>query len=134
MCSSDLEASGSQEFLASLLAVTLGVAGIAVAWATFSARTLRVPEWRTARTVLEHKFYFDELYDWIFYRPSVLLAATLRDWIERPVILGSLTEIAAVARKASSDLREVQTGLVRTYAFAIAGSVAVLAFVFVWVK
>jgi hypothetical protein len=31
-------------------------------------------------------------------------------------------------------LRGVQTGLVRTYALAIAGSVTVLAFVFVWVK
>src|SRR5262245_24716141 len=129
-----VEASGSQEFLASLLAVTLGVAGIAVAWAMFSARTLRVPEWRAARTLLEHKFYFDELYDAVFYKPSVLLAVALRDWIERPLVLGSLGEIATVARRASNDLREVQTGLVRTYAFAIAGSVAVLAFVFVWVK
>jgi NADH-quinone oxidoreductase subunit L len=129
-----VEASGTQEFVASLLAVTLGVAGIAVAWAMFSARTLRVPQARAARTVLEHKFYFDELYDWVFYRPTVLLAVTLRDWIERPLVLGSLGEIGAVARRASSELREVQTGLVRTYALAIAGSVTVLAFVFVWVK
>jgi NADH-quinone oxidoreductase subunit L len=129
-----VEASGSQELWASVLAVAFGVAGIAVAWAAFSARTLRVPEWRGARTVLEHKFYFDELYDAIFYRPSVLLAVTLRDWIERPLVLGSIGEIGTVARKASSELREVQTGLVRTYALAIAGSVTVLAFVFVWVK
>ena len=100
----------------------------------FSARTLRVPEARGVRTVLEHKFYFDELYDAIFYRPTVLLAVALRDWFERPLVLGSLGEIGTVARKASSELREVQTGLVRTYALAIAGSVTVLAFVFVWVK
>jgi NADH-quinone oxidoreductase subunit L len=129
-----VEASGSQEFLASLLAVTLGAAGITVAWAMFSARRLRVPQARGARTVLEHKFYFDELYDAIFYRPSVLLAVALRDLIERPLVLGSIGEIGAVARKASNELREVQTGLVRTYALAIAGSVTVLAFVFVWVK
>ena len=95
---------------------------------------LSLPEWRAARTVLEHKFYFDELYDAIFYRPAVVLAATLRDGIENPLVLGSLGEIGAVVRKASSELREVQTGLVRTYALAIAGSVTVLAFVFVWVK
>ena len=129
-----VEASGSQELLASLLAVALGVVGIAVAWAVFSARRLRAPEWRGVRTVLEHKFYFDELYDWIFYRPSVLLAATLRDWIERPLVLGSIAEIGGIARKASNELRGVQTGLVRTYALAIAGSVTILAFVFVWVK
>src|SRR5262249_47599994 len=105
-----VEASGTQEFWASALAVTFGVAGIAVAWAMFSARRLRVPQARAVRSVLEHKFYFDELYDAIFYRPSVLLAVKLRDWIEGPIILGSLGEIAAVARKASNDLREVQTG------------------------
>jgi NADH-quinone oxidoreductase subunit L len=129
-----VEPSGSQELLASLLAVTLAVAGIAVAWAAFSARRLRVPQARGVRTVLEHKFYFDELYDAVFYRPTVLLAVTLRDWIERPLVLGSIGEIGAVARKASTELRGVQTGLVRTYALAIAGSVTVLAFVFVWVK
>ena len=51
-------------------------------------------------TVLEHKFYFDELYDAIFYRPTVLLAVALRDWFERPLILGSIGEIGTVARKA----------------------------------
>jgi NADH-quinone oxidoreductase subunit L len=129
-----VEASGTQEFLASLFAVGLAVAGIAIAWAVYSARTLRVPRARITRTVLEHKFYFDELYDAVFYRPAVLLAVTLRDWVERPLVLGSLGSIGAGARKASTELREVQTGLVRTYALAIAGSVTVLAFVFVWVK
>jgi NADH-quinone oxidoreductase subunit L len=86
------------------------------------------------RAVLEHKFYFDELYDAVFYRPAVLLAVALRDWVERPLVLGSLGSIGAGARKASTELREVQTGLVRTYALAVAGSVTVLALVFVWVK
>jgi NADH-quinone oxidoreductase subunit L len=129
-----VEASGTQEFLASLFAVGLAVAGIALAWAVYSVRTLRVPRAQITRTVLEHKFYFDELYDAVFYRPAVLLAVTLRDWVERPLVLGSLGSIGAGARKASTELREVQTGLVRTYALAIAGSVTVLAFVFVWVK
>ena len=57
-----------------MLAVAVGLAGIAVAWAAYSARTLRIPSARPVRAVLEHKFYFDELYDWVFYRPSVALA------------------------------------------------------------
>jgi NADH-quinone oxidoreductase subunit L len=129
-----VEASGTQEFLASFFAVGLGAAGIAVAWAAYSARTLRIPAAPAARALLEHKFYFDELYDAVFYRPAVLLAVALRDWVERPLVLGSLGSIGAGARRASTELREVQTGLVRTYALAIAGSVTVLAFVFVWVK
>ena len=62
------------------------------------------------------------------------LAVALRDWVERPVLLGSIDRIATGARRIGSDSSDVQTGLVRTYALAIAGSVTVLAFVFVWVR
>jgi NADH-quinone oxidoreductase subunit L len=129
-----VEPSGAEDLLASLLAVGLGIAGIVVAWALYSARTVSVPLARAVRALLEHKFYFDEVYDWVFYRPTVLLAATLRDFVERPVLLGSIDSLAAGARRVGDQVTELQTGLVRTYAFAIAGSVTVLALVFVWVK
>jgi NADH-quinone oxidoreductase subunit L len=129
-----VEPSGTQELVASVIAVAVGVAGIAVAWAAYSARTLSIPRARPLRALFEHKFYFDELYDWVFYKPSVALAVALRDWVERPVLLGSIDTIATGARRIGSELTELQTGLVRTYALAIAGSVTVLAFVFVWVK
>jgi NADH-quinone oxidoreductase subunit L len=125
---------GAQDLFASVLAVGVGIAGIAVAWAAYSARTLAIPRARPVRALLEHKFYFDELYDWVFYKPSVALAVALRDWFERPVVLGSINGIATGARRVAGDLSDVQTGLVRTYALAIAGSVTVLAFVFVWVR
>jgi hypothetical protein len=35
------------------------------------------------RAVLEHKFYFDELYDAVFYRPTVFVAVTLRGCVRR---------------------------------------------------
>ena len=66
--------------------------------------------------------------------PTVLLATTLRDFVERPVLLGSIDSLAAGARRLGSEVTGLQTGLVRTYALAIAGSVTVLALVFVWVK
>jgi NADH-quinone oxidoreductase subunit L len=129
-----VEPSGAQEFLASILAVGVGIAGVIVAWALYSARTIAVPRARALQTLLEHKFYFDELYDWVVYRPTALLARTLRDFVERPVLLGSIDSLAAGARRVGDQVTELQTGLVRTYAFAIAGSVTVLALVFVWVK
>jgi NADH-quinone oxidoreductase subunit L len=129
-----VEPSGTQDFVASVLALGLGLLGILVAWAAYSRRTLRVPRARAARAVLEHKFYFDELYDAIFYRPTVLLTSKLRDGFEGPVVVGSITAISAGARRAAGELTEVQTGLVRTYALAIAGGVTVLALVFVWVR
>ena len=129
-----VEPSGVQDLLASILALAFGLAGIAVAWAAYSARTLSIPQARPVRALFEHKFYFDELYDWVFYKPSVALAVALRDWVERPVLLGSIDSIATGARRIGSELSELQTGLVRTYALAIAGSVTVLALVFVWVR
>jgi NADH-quinone oxidoreductase subunit L len=129
-----VEPSGAQDLLASVLAVGLGIAGIAVAWAAYSARTLTIPQVRPVRALLEHKFYFDELYDWVFYRPTVALAVTLRDWVEGPLLLGSIDNIATGARRIGNDLSEIQSGMVRRYAFAVAGGVAVLSLVFVWVK
>jgi NADH-quinone oxidoreductase subunit L len=129
-----IEPSGTQDFLASLGAVSLGVAGIAVAWAVYSARTLKAPAARPMRALLEHRFYFDELYDAVFYRPSVLLAQSLGAYFERPFVLGSLNGIAFGARRVAGEVTQLQTGLVRTYALAIAGSVTVMALVFVWVK
>ena len=99
-----VEPSGTQDLVASIFAVGLGIAGIAVAWAAYSARTLADPAARPVRAVLEHKFYFDELYDWVFYRPSVALAVALRDWVERPVMLGSIDSIATGARRIGSEV------------------------------
>jgi NADH-quinone oxidoreductase subunit L len=129
-----IEPSGTQDVFASVLAVGVAIAGIAAAWAAYSARTLAIPSARLVSALLEHKFYFDELYDWVFYKPSVALAVALRDWVEGPIVLGSIDSIATGARRVADELSDVQTGLVRTYALAIAGSVTVLAFVFVWVK
>jgi NADH-quinone oxidoreductase subunit L len=129
-----VEPSGTQEFWASVAALAFGLAGIAVAWAAYSRRTLRIPEARGARAVLEHKFYFDELYDAVFYRPTVFVAVKLRDAFEGPVVLGSITAISTGARRVAGELSEVQSGLVRSYALAIAGGVTVLALVFVWVR
>jgi NADH-quinone oxidoreductase subunit L len=124
----------TQDLVVSAIAVTLGIAGIAVAWALYSARRWPVPRIPPLQTVLERKFYFDDAYDWAFYRPAVLIARALNGLIERPLIAGSLTGVAFGARRAGGEIAETQTGLVRTYAFLLATGVAALALVFVWVR
>ena len=84
--------------------------------------------------MLEHKLYFDEAYDAVFYRPAVWLAKGLHRWVEQPLVTGSVTEIGDETRDVGGLVAKLQTGLVRTYALAIASSVAVLAIVFVIVK
>ena len=129
-----VEASGTQEAVSSVIAVVLGAAGIGVAWVLYGARTSEVPRIAWAQTLLERKFYFDEAYDIAFYRPAVFVAKGLARWIERPLVFGSVRELAAGVGLIGRDTSRIQTGLVRTYALAIAASVAVVTVVFVAVR
>ena len=67
--------SGTQEAIASVCAVGLGLAGMWVAYAMYAAKSLKVPK---PVALFEHKFYWDELYDAIFYKPGVLVAQVAR--------------------------------------------------------
>jgi NADH-quinone oxidoreductase subunit L len=129
-----VEPTGTQDLVTSVLAVGLGLAGMLVAWQLYGARRARLPEVRFWRELLEHKFYFDEAYDLVFYRPA---AATARVWtrfIEEPLIGGSIEGVSTGTRRVGRGVGEAQTGLLRTYVLALAGSVAVLALVFVSVR
>ncbi len=123
-----------QEAISSILAVALGLAGIGVAWVLYGATRGEVPRSAFWQRTLEHKFYFDELYDVVFYRPAVWLARALGRWVEQPLIAGSGREIGDDTRDLGGIMARLQTGLVRTYALAIASALAVLAVVFVVVK
>ena len=129
-----VEASGTQEAVSSILAVALGAAGIGIAWWIYGSRKATAPRIAWAQNLLEHKFYFDEAYDFAFYRPAVLLATGLGRWIERPLVFGSVRELVRGVDLAGRDTSRLQTGLVRTYVLLIAASVAVLTVVFVAVR
>jgi NADH-quinone oxidoreductase subunit L len=123
-----------QEWTSIAVSLLLGLSGIFVAWLIYGARRVAVPRFAFAQRTLEHKFYFDEAYDAVFYRPAVWLALALGRWIERPLVTGSVNEVAEETRGVGGFVARLQTGLVRTYALAIAFSVAILAIVFVAVK
>jgi NADH-quinone oxidoreductase subunit L len=125
------DASGTQEAVTSVFSVLFGLAGISVAWWLYSAKREPAPKpWR----VLERKFYFDELYDTLFYRPAVATTKVLYALVEGPLIGGSVEGISGTTRGLSRGVRGLQTGLVRTYALAFAAGFAILAVVFVAVK
>jgi NADH-quinone oxidoreductase subunit L len=121
------EASSWQEALASAAAVGLGLAGVYVAYLAYVTRTLRVP---AAPALFEKKFYWDEAYDLVFYRPADLVSRLLGRFFEFPVIAGSIGEVTRSFRLGAGEVSRVQNGLVRSYALALASGVAVLAVVF----
>jgi NADH-quinone oxidoreductase subunit L len=120
--------SNTQEAIASIFAVALGVAGIWVAYAAYVTKTLKVPN---PVTLFEKKFYWDELYNLVFYKPADLISRGLGRYFEGPVIGGSIVETKLGFRFGAGELARVQSGFVRAYVLALTSGVAVLALVFI---
>jgi NADH-quinone oxidoreductase subunit L len=122
-----------QDYGSSFIALIAVMLGGAVAW--FAFKTGREIVGRPAvRSVFAHKFYFDEIYDAIFSRPAQVIADRLREDVEGPVVQGSLGEIGTGVRDVAGEAARLQSGLLRSYALVIAGSVAVLIVVFLAVR
>jgi len=129
------EPTNTQEYVTSAIAVVVGLAGIGVAWALYGARRRRpVPSVPALQRTLEHKFYFDELYDALFYKPSVALATWWRRDIEEGFVLPAGPDVGETAFDTGRGVRRLQTGLLRTYVFFLGTGMAVLAIVFLLVK
>jgi NADH-quinone oxidoreductase subunit L len=130
------EASGVTAVLSGLAALVLSAAGIFVAWRLYgrpseaSADVRRRFPW-VARA-LERKFYFDEAYQLAFYEPASRLAVVEHRFVEEPLFLGPLGDLARGVRAVSTRVAAAQTGLVRSYALALAGGAAVIAVVFLF--
>jgi len=129
-----VEATDFEEGLASVLGVLIGLSGIGLAWAIYSKRAVRLPAARLWRQLLEHKFYFDELYDLVFYKPADLTARLWGRLIEQPIIAGSVNEVGEETQSLGSRVSGLQTGFLRMYVLAIALGVSLLALLFVIVR
>ena len=125
--------STTQEWVTSAFAVTLGALGIYLARRAFLAGRELVPD-GAVRTTLEHKLWFDELYDALFSRPGQAVAVLLRDRVEAPVVQRGLDEVAEETVRGATLTSSIQSGLLRTYALAFTVSVAVLTLVFLVVR
>ncbi|HZS23716.1 MAG TPA: NADH-quinone oxidoreductase subunit L [Gaiellaceae bacterium] len=123
-----------QEGVSSALAVALGLAGIGVAYALYGSRSRAVPRLEALQRALEHKLYFDELYDAIFARPAQGLALLLRDGFEGPWFVSTPAELGEDTLVIARGVRRIQTGLLRTYVLFLGTGMAVVAIVFLVVK
>ncbi|HEY2074182.1 MAG TPA: hypothetical protein VGG88_11460, partial [Gaiellaceae bacterium] len=128
------EPTNTQEAIASVAAVLLGLAGIGVAWMLYGRAEAAVPRLPAVQRVLEHKFYFDEAYDALFYKPVVLLAQMLRKDFEEPVILATGPDLGELALDGGKGASRLQTGLLRTYVLFLGTGIAVVGIVFLIVK
>jgi len=129
------EASGLTAWLSALAALGASVAGIILASRFYRRPTHRAERLRRryplATRAFERKFWWDETYDVVFYAPASGTANGLLRYVERPLFLGTLRGLGTGVRDLARSVAQLQTGLVRAYALALAAGVAVLTVVFV---
>ena len=109
--------------------VTMLLAAGLFVWALYSRPWSSYAPW--AQRWLEHKYYFDELYDRVFVRPTDWVAGfALRD-IERPVIDAAVVDTGIVARAGASGLSLTQSGYFRNYVLVFVGGALVAALILI---
>jgi NADH-quinone oxidoreductase subunit L len=129
-----IEPSVGKDLLTTLLAWAAGIGGGVFVWRLYALdggpEALRSRLAVPAR-IAERKFYWDELYDALAYRPAAALARGLYRFAERDVVWGSISVVTWMVRYFSGGTSAAQSGRVRTYATVFVAGVAVLTAYFV---
>jgi NADH-quinone oxidoreductase subunit L len=113
-------------------AVAIGVGLVTMlAAAALFAGALRMRPWTAyapwAQRILEHKYYFDELYDGAFVRPMDWVAGFLLRDVEQPVIDAAVVDTGLITRASASGLSLTQSGYFRNYILVFIGGAAIAA-------
>jgi NADH-quinone oxidoreductase subunit L len=129
------EATHWDDALTSVIAPILGICGIVVAWLIYGAKQrLAVPKIPWLQRLLEHKFYFDEAYDFAFYKPAAAIASGLLRDFEEPVVLQTGPDVGEATLETGGFVRRIQTGLLRTYVLFLAAGAAAVVLAFLIAK
>jgi NADH-quinone oxidoreductase subunit L len=115
----------SQERLLALISVLIAATGIAAGWFLFQKRPLlRLP------SILENKYYVDEIYDAAIINPIYLFSReVLWKIFDRGVIDGFLHSLGDAVTEMGRLFRHMQAGFLRGYAAIIlVGALAIIGF------
>jgi NADH-quinone oxidoreductase subunit L len=89
---------------------------------------------RPLYTLFVNKWYFDELYDAVVYRPLIAIGRFANDVVERVVVQGIVAAAVDVVRGVGVVVRGAQSGFVRAYALLLIGGFAALGLYFLIVS
>jgi NADH-quinone oxidoreductase subunit L len=116
----------------------ISITGIGLAYYCYVARpgvTLRLAErLPTLHRFLAGKWYFDELYDAVVYRPLIATGRFANSVFERVVVQGIVAGTVGVVRSVGVLVRGAQSGFVRGYALLLVGGFAALGLYFLIVS
>ena len=118
-----------------LIALGVGVAGIALAWAIYGAKWIPVETigrlFAPIHTLLSRKYYMDELYEQIFVvrilQNGINFVVELFDTY---VVDGIVNGVAQATMSAGGAIRRVETGQLQLYGLAIGLGILVMMIVF----
>jgi NADH-quinone oxidoreductase subunit L len=113
------------------LTLAASAIGFLIAYVIYARRPELAVAWRTRLgpifTLVEHKYYVDELYDRVFVRPGMALARFLNDIVEPRVIDGAVNGVADFFLLEAREFRLIQTGRVSSYAlWTLGGAIGVV--------
>ena len=117
------------------LSIGVAVAGIAVAYLFYVKNYPALPE-KTVKTFkpvhkfLLNKWYFDELYDFLFVHPIVMISNILWRAFDVNVIDFIVNAFGRVPMWIGGVVRHVQTGRIQTYVFTMVVGIIVLVTIF----
>jgi NADH-quinone oxidoreductase subunit L len=130
----DIVPSTLDAWIGLLVGGVVAIVGIAAAhWVylsrpgTSAALIRRVPR---VHSFLANKWYFDELYDAIVYRPLIASGRFANTVIERFVVQGIVAAAVDLVRGVGVVVRGAQSGFVRAYALLLVGGFAALGLYF----
>jgi NADH-quinone oxidoreductase subunit L len=115
-----------------------GIAGFAIAY-WFYILNPALPARLAARfrpiyLFLFNKWYFDELYDALFVRPTFALARALWQVGDATIIDGVPNGLAAATAEGSREVVKIQTGSIAVYAFVMLIGVVVLVALYLLIR
>jgi NADH-quinone oxidoreductase subunit L len=123
----------------SVLAVVMGLSGLAVAWASYRRGLDDVERDPFDERLgffgrlFGHAYYFDETISRLVDGPLRGFAGWLSRVFDARIIDGAVNGVGWLVRETGSGFRRLQTGFVRNYALGVVlGTVALLAYLLVW--
>jgi NADH-quinone oxidoreductase subunit L len=116
--------STTADWIGLAIGAAIAIVGISIAyriWGQPPQRATALQErFRPIYTFLWHKWYFDELIDFVVVRPVLWLGRFTDSVLERIVVAGTITSgTVGVVRAGSAAVRRLQTGFLRYYAAAV---------------
>ena len=116
------------------IALVVGIGGIATAGLLYMVSKERLDLFKEALAplydLLFHKYYVDEIYDYLIVRPTKAIGAFLEQKAEREGLDFTVDQVGLQIKEASHGISLWQSGKVRSYALnMIVGVVTILMFV-----